>query len=342
MHRGTVMKCISSTRAGRGAAANRTIRRAVAGAVVVAGAALTATACGPSAGTHLECVQGTFQCVCFTNNTCNTGMNCVQDRCVLPDSSSSSVGGTTGTTSGSTSGGGTTSTATLTISGTTTTVIIVESSGSTSTGSTSTATTSTASTTTTSRTSTTTSTTSTTASTSCGASITSGALAASNAYIGVVANGGFAYAYSDGVQSSACVDSTAFCGGGITGVGDSLGTVWGAGIGMNLNQVNQMGAAVNPYPIPVGTTGISYAVSSIPLTQGMRLAVDADGSEYCAIVSFSSGTVPWTSFNSKCWSPTLGVYLAGAPQTSQHIQFQAPAATTSASFSFCVTSLGFY
>ena len=95
---------------------------------------------------------------------------------------------------------------------------------------------------------------------------------------------------------------------------------------------------------PVGNyavtgSGISYSLSALP-AQGMRLAVDEGGVDYCVPLSAASGTVKWASFNTKCWDNS-GMALAVAPNAATYIHFQVTAATAVAPFDFCVTALSF-
>jgi len=158
----------------------------------------------------------------------------------------------------------------------------------------------------------------------------------------VLGAGGFTFSYSDGNGSTACVDTDHFCGTGVTGIGDSLGAIWGAQIGVHLNEANMPDPPDNPYPVPPSAVGIFYQVSRMP-TQGIRLITDVNGVDYCALVTATSGVVRWTSFNTQCWQPTLGAYLAGPPATSHKIVFEVPAiyGGPATPFNFCVDSVGY-
>jgi len=165
-------------------------------------------------------------------------------------------------------------------------------------------------------------------------------------YLGatVIAKGGYAYTYNDGKGSSACNDMTAFCASGTTAVADALGTIWGAGLGANLNQAMAT-SATSP---PVGTyavtgSGITYTISNLP-SQGMRIIIDNSPTgtitDYCALLSAASGTVKWASFNSKCWDGS-GTSLSAAPTAATHLQFQVTAGPATGPFNFCVNSVAF-
>jgi hypothetical protein len=156
----------------------------------------------------------------------------------------------------------------------------------------------------------------------------------------VIGDGGYAYAYADRMGSSACIDTTAFCGAGTTAIATPTGTVWGAGIGVSLNQAMATSAASPPVgQYAVTGSGISYSLSDLPM-QGMRLAIDEGGQDYCAPLTTASGTIAWASFNTKCWDHS-GVALAGAPKTATYVHFQVTAATAMAAFDFCVTAVSF-
>jgi hypothetical protein len=180
----------------------------------------------------------------------------------------------------------------------------------------------------------------------CGATVTSGAIALTSNYLPatVIADGGYAYAYSDGT-STACIDSTNMCTQGMTTVANATGSLYGAGIGFNLNQAMSTSTAmtaINTYT-PTGV-GISYTVSSLP-PQGLRLAIGdyvsaTQGTDYCAILSTTSGTVPWAAFNSKCYDNT-GTFLSGPPVNPIHMEFQIPSGTVAEPFDFCVDSVAF-
>jgi hypothetical protein len=177
----------------------------------------------------------------------------------------------------------------------------------------------------------------------CTATVSSGAIALTSNYLpaSVIANGGYAYAYNDMKGSTACLDSTALCGTGTTAVADAAGTIWGAGIGINLNQAQWTAAnptpAVNNYAAT--GTGITYALSNLP-PQGARIIIDNGGANYCAPVAAASGTVNWASFNTKCWDNS-GTFLTAAPATATHIQFQVTADAATTAFSLCVTQVAF-
>jgi hypothetical protein len=156
----------------------------------------------------------------------------------------------------------------------------------------------------------------------------------------VLAEGGYTWAADDGNGSTACIDTGTFCGSGVTGIGDALGTVWGAQIGVNLNQADSPGSVANPYPVPSTSSGIFYQVNALPF-QGLRLITDVNGVDYCSVLYSTSALVLWSDFNTECWMPTHGSYLTSRPTTSHKIAFDVPAigAGPIESFSLCVDSL---
>jgi hypothetical protein len=176
----------------------------------------------------------------------------------------------------------------------------------------------------------------------CSPTAAAGAIPVASNYLAasVIGKGGYTFSYSDGKGSTACNDMTAFCGAGTTAIADPMGTIWGAGLGANLNQAMATSSA-SP---PVGTysatgSGIAYTISNLP-TQGMRLIIDNSATDYCAPLSAASGTVKWASFNSKCWDGS-GTSLTGAPTAATHVQFQVTAGPAAGPFNFCVTAVSF-
>jgi hypothetical protein len=156
----------------------------------------------------------------------------------------------------------------------------------------------------------------------------------------VIGDGGYAFAYADGMGSTACIDATALCGTGTTATANSTGTIWGAGIGFNLHQAVATGSAspaINTYAAT--GTGIAYALTNLP-AQGMRIVIDDGGSDYCVPIAAASGMVSWSAFNTKCWDNS-GTFLAGAPATATHIEFQVTSDAATTPFNVCVTSVAF-
>jgi len=176
----------------------------------------------------------------------------------------------------------------------------------------------------------------------CTATVSSGAIALTSNYLAasVIGHGGYAYAYDDGMGSTACLDATALCATGTTAVTNASGSIWGSGLGFNLNQAVATGATSPPVDTYAATgTGISYVLSNLP-PQGMRIAIDNGGADYCVPIASASGNVSWASFNTKCWDNS-GTYLTGAPATATHIEFQITADAAATPFNLCVKSVAF-
>ena len=139
-------------------------------------------------------------------------------------------------------------------------------------------------------------------------------------------------------KSSVCVSAGSLCGAGTTGAQDPPSyTVWGAGFGFNLAPQSTV---TNIVPVQLSGTSVTVALSSLPTGASMRVQVTVGGAAYCAVMTAATQTIPWTTFNTKCWAPTTGTALAAAPNTP-NIQFLASSLITAGSFDFCVTSLSF-
>lgn len=175
----------------------------------------------------------------------------------------------------------------------------------------------------------------------CLATVAPGALPLTTGFFpaAVIGNGGYAFPFSDEAGSSACVSSSALCTKGSTAANSELtsATIWGAGLGMNLNQAKDGGGLAMPYAVP--GSGIRYTLSNLP-AQEVRLAIDNLGIEYCALLTTASASMTWAQFNTKCWDGT-GTPLAGAPTQATFIAFHTVANPVASSFDFCVTSIGF-
>ena len=141
---------------------------------------------------------------------------------------------------------------------------------------------------------------------------------------------GYIYVYADGSPSKVCAAAESLCASGSTGAADAKGTIWGAGVGFNLDK------SATPAAVQLAGTGITYALSAMP-TQGMRVQVTVGTTDYCAKLSAASGTVAWTDFNTACWDNS-GTKLTAAPSTP-HVGFQVTAATAAGTFDFCVTKV---
>jgi hypothetical protein len=104
--------------------------------------------------------------------------------------------------------------------------------------------------------------------------------------------------------------------------------------------------------LPTGT-GITYRLTSASglLPPGTRLQVctvplAAGGGcpaadLYCYNVASLTGYVPWSSFNTACWSPSSGTYLPARPQSISQVEVQVAslATATTTDWDICVASL---
>jgi hypothetical protein len=161
--------------------------------------------------------------------------------------------------------------------------------------------------------------------------------------------GGYVYAYDDELGSLACVESSSLCGSAkIAAANPPANTIFGGGIGVQLDA--PMGAPdASPMAMKLAATGsgIQYVVTSKP-TLGLRIEIDnapgpgLNNVQYCAIVTAASGTIPWASFNTKCYdTPVDGTALTGPPTTATYIQFGVPSGPAAGTFDFCVEELRF-
>jgi hypothetical protein len=160
---------------------------------------------------------------------------------------------------------------------------------------------------------------------------TTGGLACPGGLCTVDTYAGYIYVYADGT-STICAGPDALCASGSTGVADTAGKIWGAGVGFNLDKTDP------PADVQLSGTGMTYALSALP-TQGMRAQVSVGSKDYCVALTKASGTVAWTDFSDACWG-TTGTKLTGAPKTP-HIGFQVTAGTATGKFDFCVKSVSF-
>jgi hypothetical protein len=184
--------------------------------------------------------------------------------------------------------------------------------------------------------------------------------------------GGYAYFYDDMMSpntgtSTSCIESTQLCAKGTVDLNNypTTGTPpagfedhYGAGIGFNLNQAQSTGCAsmpILPYTITSSELGITYALTNLPNSGtgqgGVRLIIGnsvttngvTTGTDYCVPLSAASGTIPWSEFNSECWSDA-GTYLTQATAESLgpiHINIGLVSSTAAATFDFCVDSMSF-
>ncbi len=162
-------------------------------------------------------------------------------------------------------------------------------------------------------------------------------------YQSIFGAGGYVYWYNDGVSTS-CVDSASLCGAGTTTMSQTTdaGTLYGGGIGINLNQLKNGGDG--GALVPTGSA-LTYAVTAIP-TYGLQINLTDPGGKIFAYSipagGAPQGTIPWSSFNTLGYDnpiPPSGQAFSTSDTIIQ-INFQAPSGAQPAHWSFCVTSLG--
>jgi hypothetical protein len=167
----------------------------------------------------------------------------------------------------------------------------------------------------------------------------SGGIACPSGLCTVGTYSGYDFSFADPTgKSSVCAPASSLCGAGTVGAQNPPNyTVWGAGFGFNLSP-QTVGTAV--VPVQLSGTGVTVTLTSLPTGADMRVQVAVGGVDYCAVMSAATQIIPWTAFNTKCWAPSTGIALTGAPNTP-NIQFQASSRTTAGSFDFCVTAFSF-
>jgi hypothetical protein len=184
---------------------------------------------------------------------------------------------------------------------------------------------------------------------STGSSCTGSGLCCPENYCTMGSAHGYQFAYSDRndgggssaqITSPSCVTGTAVGADCTTASSPDTcySTHWGAGIGFNLNQATGEGTTPMNFT-SAGSGGVTYAVDR--LLSNVRMVVGDSTTDYCANLTASSGTIPWSGFSSSCWN-TTGSYLSGPPSKLVSVRFQVVADTSYAGFSsfdFCVTRL---
>jgi hypothetical protein len=172
---------------------------------------------------------------------------------------------------------------------------------------------------------------------------TGGITLANGSYLASIGMGGYAFAFSDAMDippggSTACLDATMLCGKGSSVVEniENPSDPYGGGIGVDLNQT--MGSTVLGTYTPTGS-GITYALSNLPI--GARIIIDSSGTDYCSVLTSTSDTVPWASFNTDCYGSAPPADTLEGPPVATHIDFVVPSTTAVVAWDFCVTALSF-
>jgi hypothetical protein len=118
---------------------------------------------------------------------------------------------------------------------------------------------------------------------------------------------------------------------------------FGAGIAFSLNQaMTDGGTAMIALPFAATGIGIAYAVTSFP-PNGLQIHIATAETTYYATATAVSGTLSWSSFNTKGYdTPPDGVALTAAPSDAISIVLWTPSTPSSTETAdFCVTALHF-
>ena len=163
---------------------------------------------------------------------------------------------------------------------------------------------------------------------------------------------GYTFAYSDGMSTSS-VGMDTFCATGSDVMADSAFKYFGAGVGVNVDQVMATSGSVPPLGVATetGTSGLSYALTGIDgiTASAIRINVCTVASAagcpaadtFCVGLTSASGTIPWGAFNTECYDNNAGTALTDPPPGLAQIQFLVPSTLSGPipSWSFCVQSL---
>jgi hypothetical protein len=140
------------------------------------------------------------------------------------------------------------------------------------------------------------------------------------------------------------MEQGAICVKGTTVAQNSMGTAWGVGIRIDVNQAQALNSVAMPYAVSAGSTGLFYAFTTLPPLAEI-VVVLGDGTsytdDYCFFPDVVSGTIPWSSFHQLCSSNPPGPALGGPPQTVSSVDVQVGVTQTAGSFDFCVSQLHF-
>jgi hypothetical protein len=140
--------------------------------------------------------------------------------------------------------------------------------------------------------------------------------------------------------------STGLCVNGTAAQDTTAYTNWGVGVGCNLSQSQTIANDPAHLVSLPGTGSISVTLSpnggtTLPTSLRVKVVVSASVS-YCATLALTggSGSVPLTSLNTTCWSPTTGTYFNPATTQVTAVEVDVTTNLTSAvPFNFCVQAL---
>jgi hypothetical protein len=144
-----------------------------------------------------------------------------------------------------------------------------------------------------------------------------------------------------------CIEGTAVCVSGTTGVASTSAPYLCNGVGFGINVDQASGSAMaGTYSVPTTSTGITYALSSFPAPPGGSVRIQVvtgtgTGSTYCATIAAATGTVAWTSLEENCYGTPPGAALAGPPTDLQDVQFTIEDGTAMYHYDVCLDSITF-
>ena len=105
-------------------------------------------------------------------------------------------------------------------------------------------------------------------------------------------------------------------------------------LGFNINQA--AGATAGTAIVPTGTgLTVTYTKVSGPAT--IRIQIQDATTRWCANLTASPATIPYTMFNTACWEPTSGVAYAKQPITQ--VQLVAPGEATAVPIDMTLVSV---
>jgi len=128
---------------------------------------------------------------------------------------------------------------------------------------------------------------------------------------------------------STCSTTCALSASGTVGAATAANSYCGVvGIGFNINQAQ--GATTGSTLAPTGTgITVTFSETAAALPFRVQLRDDSTGTNYCYQATGTSATIPYGSFNTKCYdTPADGVAYAKQPITSVQILIAGGAAAT--------------
>jgi hypothetical protein len=177
------------------------------------------------------------------------------------------------------------------------------------------------------------------------------AILPNNGYVSSASNAvgiqGYFYTFSDGfgtiAPDSFAAAGSQICVSGATAavVGGDYATYYGSGIGVNLNQGPDPGAAVGAFdPTAHGVTGFAFTIAgaTIPTTLSVSLKVVGSSAFYCKVATGGANSVRAGDLRADCTSPTPG---AGPPAgaTIEALQWHIGGMAAPVQFDFCITNI---